>query len=405
MGSEQEQGLQGNQNTVIEAVPDPVPPPIILEGPFRLTTIGPEQLFLEALERAKQRAKQESKIKEKTEIPFEEVGDLLFPPKEERVRIDNSGIVHIDFYKTLKMKPKGEKERKYRKYTDGIESAIRACLHIVDKNKPKGETTQNLLGILDLTRDLYEDFTNGQINKANLAQYVEKAYQKLEESHLIKPRSPNRQAAVQKILKALEKDSNGRFNPLKSRSQLGSAAIRIIEEILYTGFVEKKYLFIASLLSLERTKERFYLDEVIKESKKYIDDAQKFKTIKRARESTIRLMNFFATYLHPNAVQLKPYRQAALISVAFTFGFPSNSEFNNEWVESINNGFEPKSAEEIKLVIAERNKNRTSYRDIITRLQRTVKFLEKVLQTGEKDLNKYYEEVQKPIPSVESSVV
>lgn len=405
MGAESETQLRRGGNTGVDVAPDPVPPPILREGPFRLISLGPRQLFEEALERAKQRAESEAKVKDKEEIPFEEIGDLLFPPKEKRVRKDDSGIVYIDFYKTLKMKPKKEKEKKYRHYIDGVESAIRACFHIVDKNKPQGETTQNLLGILDLTRLLYDEFTSGQINEANLPQYVEHAYKALEESHLVNPRSPSRQEAVKKILNALKKDSKDRFNPLKSRTQLGAAAIRIIEEILYTGFVEKKYSFIASLLLLERATERNYLNEVLNESRKYIDDTAKFKTIKHAREDTEELRDLFVTFLHPDVMLLKPYRQAALIAMALTFDFPQNPEVNKTWVESVSNSLPPEDAERIFNIIAERDKTRTSYSDIRSRVISSIDLLESVLQNGDRALNKYYDEIQKPTPSVETSVV
>ncbi len=410
MGAENEPMLHTGGTIAIDLGPDPVPPPILIEGPFRLISLGPEQLFLEALERAKQRAKKESKIKEKSGIPFEEVGDLLFPPKEKRVRIDSSGIIHIDFYKTKKMKPKGEKDRLERPYPDGIESAIRACFHIVDKNKPKGETTQNLLGILDLTRSLYEQFTNGQINEANLPQYVESAYKTLEDSHLLKPHSPNRQDAVKKILNALKKDSIGRFNPLKSRSQLGSADIRIIEEVLYTGFVEKKYSFIASLLLLERERERFYLEEVVRKSHEFL--GRSFVSLDETEKAAIELRKQFNTYLYPDAIKTAPYRGPAVMSMIYTWGFPEDEVANTYWVKISSDLFTPELTNEYTNELQRENQyfdlspsKMISLSRLKKRISNVISFIGRTLEEGEANLAKYYNEIQTPNPAAKSSVV
>ncbi|MFH1826976.1 MAG: hypothetical protein ABH812_00885 [bacterium] len=366
-----------------------------------LITDGPGELVRTADARARNR--QDRRVKPEMLDPNFYNLEQLFP-QDERIRVDTDGTIHIEVYPTIKQDGKNKQIRSSRKYQD-LESAIRSCFYVVAKHRSEGETTTNLRNVLNLAHDLYTAFTNGEITEENLEEYVTQTYTTLEENHLLKPRSKNRKAAVNQILNAFKKDRIGKNNPLISRTLPGSAAIKLVEELLKTGFIEKKYTTFATLFMLERETERGYLEKVLQKSKEFL--SKKALNRKGGKTKAVELRQIFNTHLHPEVIKVNPYSKTALMSLIYLYGFPEDPTIEAYYREFLTQNFTPETPQMIDHIHDQEKKGSLeSFRKFKERLGHVIQIIEETLDQGDTQLpSSFFEQFDQQTPADSQGIV
>lgn len=400
-------------------------------GPFQGLTLGlldrgPQQLNFEAVPRAAKRIRNAEIQPSSSEIA--NYPSLLI--RDDRAKT-NAGIIYINYIPNTNLKgqrellPRKKPPFKWKPYKT-IEGAIRACYHIVDKNKPKGESTKKLIIMAKIADAIYNDFTAGRITNENRHSYSERVFKVLEKIGLVifedeqneeesnkdpnsskKPRKikrltpikPTKTEAIRKFEKALSEDHLGRFNPLASRSEAAAAKVLIIEELIITGKIDRKYSEIASKLLLRREWERGYIEDSLTEINAFLEaygeryDGKFFYRIKPAREIIVVLRNFMNARLNFDSIKTNPYRKAALLSYIYVFGFP---KMTSDWRDAFESTFSPELAESLDFLHThQRRLKRNKFKDIAERLSHVAPLLEGVLKQGEDALpESFFEQFQ-----------
>ena len=389
-------------------------------GPFQGVSLGllqrgPEQLSFEAVPRAAKRIRN-TEIQPSDSI-ITDYPSLLI--RDDRVKT-NDGTIYINYIPNTNLGGQRElpirKKRKFKwKPYKTIEDAIRACYHIVDKNKPKGESTKKIIIMEKVADAIYNDLTAGRITDENRHSYSERVFKILEKVGLVifkdetiklTPVKETKKEAIRKFEKSLSKDRLGKFNPLASRSQAAAAKVLIVEELIIVGKIDRKYSEIATKLSLRREWERGFIEESLDEINSFLNmygeryDGKFFYRIKPAREVIVSLRNFMNSRLHFDSIRTNPYRKAALLSYVYVFGFPKQTK--EVWTKAVEETFLTDSPDLVKVLdyihSKPRRLKRNRFKDIAERLSHVVPLLEGVLKQGERNLpESFFEQFEQAV--------
>lgn len=295
---------------------------------------SPEELILVSPSLAKARLKRQATLVNENDLVTKRTERLPYLYGDARVRYDPlQGSIHIRSW--IRTKPKkqdrqGEfdlqiptvSKKRWTSFKD-VETAIRASTHIIEKNSPGGQNLDGLNAVIDLSQDLFDRFTVGDITPETIPDYLDYAYTVLKDSHLLKAKVPNKQDTVKQIIEALGKDSLKRFNSLISRTKLASSIIKLLEEKLIAGQTQEKYNYIlVSLLLAERNTERFYILQMINQIKSFLNLSDENKELKNAG---LNLRTVSRKFLSPELILVAPYRQATVFFDALVFGWPKEN--------------------------------------------------------------------------------
>jgi len=160
---------------------------------------------------------------------------------------------------STRVKIEGRPHKNWVRHRD-IETVIRKANHILEKAP---DTKINIQNVLELTRNLFFKFHQGEITREELSIHFEEVYKLLKEVGLLRVRVPQKKLAVDQILKAMNLDKIDRFNPQASKLRLASSSIKQTVELIGLGKATSKYDRLLLLLLLEREYERFCINQVI----------------------------------------------------------------------------------------------------------------------------------------------
>jgi transcription termination factor NusB len=214
----------------------------------------------------------------------------------------------------------------------------------------------------------------------------------LENSGLLRVVVPEKKAAVNQILKALNLDSLERFNSPASRLRLASSIIKQATELIGIGKVINKYDRLSSLLILEREFERYCINEIIELSKRFLSlDPLQANILDAANYLALVTKEMFD---HRN-IKTAPYRVPAFRFLFSVYGIPKEKNKINISIFQHMFSSDPELIEEVKKIEAEK-KSSTKDHSLASqlrfreRLVNCIELLEKTLDEGETNLPESY---------------
>lgn len=150
---------------------------------------------------------------------------------------------------------------------DGVETAIRQQIHILEKESPKDLKAEpaQLRGILRYIDTASARVAGGNVDPSEVERLVSEIAVILSNSRLAFAVDSDKQKIVRQLLSSFERDRLGRFNPLVVRTRLRSAFLACMRRLTVSDFIRRKFSANLEVLMEEREFSRFVLREVVSE--------------------------------------------------------------------------------------------------------------------------------------------
>lgn len=190
-----------------------------------------------------------------------------------------------------------------------VETAIRYANHIAGSYAKKdGKETLAILGVHRILRDVSEELQNPPETRVPLSELEERVVQTLVRERYVSAQSKNKLYIAHEMVKAVQKDKQGRENPSRTRLMLANLQARFTKMLLANEHKLNKYHYIEGLLFRERERERFALSELSVEIKN-ISEMGKRNSESRHLLTAVRKNAF--RRISPRNIHVAPYVQVA----------------------------------------------------------------------------------------------